>query len=417
MRIVEYPLSRLLNGAGFIMALGEATRVKTEARWKGTVLSTTIALLMLLPAGFYFSGQVQALQPAPSSCSQQELLDRELAIGGSVNETMASQTARTFLANLGLGSSTPWLYNSEVNSLALDTSTCSFSLQTVGVVFNTPAYAATRQLLTVTESPGLSAVVNLTLAEPGGTSAQAGGGWTGYEFNQSTEPVSGSWYVPSILGSEDHNCGYGQGGIGGLCVLAIWAGLTNTSGGAGLDGAAYLAQAGTDLWLDCTSSSGSCAASYFNWYQFLPNETFSVKLSQTVSPGDLVTELTYYNSTSKLYSIDLDDETRGEYEEINGPPGEMGPPGYGEFQAEDPLICGTTTCGVPPLPDFSEFTPEIADPLGHDYSCGTNCLLHQSYSPYRETPDIELSGLFYGKVVRPGNCISYTCYNLSWTPN
>jgi hypothetical protein len=379
--------------------------------------ATSIALLTLLPAAAFLSGQAQALQSGSSACSQQEILERELAVGVSVNATLASQTARTFLATLGPGTSTHWVYNSEVNSLVLDASTCAFSLQAVSVVFSADTPAPTDQLVTVTESPSLTAVVSVTSAEAGGVSAQSGAEWTGYEFTQGTQPVSGSWYVPSILGSEDYNCGYGQGGIGGLCALAIWAGLTNTSAGIGIDGNSYLAQGGTYLWLDCSSRSGSCASSYFNWYQFLPNDSSAVTLSQTVSPGDLVTELTYYNSTRGLYSVEVNDVSRGEYSEINGPPGEMSHPEYGEFQGEDPVVCVGAACGVPPLPDFSEFTPEIADPLGHDYSCGTNCLLDQTYTPYRDTPDIEVSDLFYGVAVRPGNCISYTCYNESWTPD
>jgi hypothetical protein len=140
-----------------------------------------------------------------------------------------------------------------------------------------------------------------------------------------------------------------------------------------------------------------------------------------------VDELTYYNATIGRYSVQINDVTRNSYDFIWGPKGEMAPPKYGEFEAEQPYFCTPNGgwCGNPPVPDFSMFTTSIAEPLFHTYDCGLNCLLglFHNGSMYRVIGGTSITDTapIRGVVIPPPapgesspNCLAYTCFNASY---
>jgi hypothetical protein len=154
------------------------------------------------------------------------------------------------------------------------------SVQTESVVLTSPQSSGGSQLL-ITEDPGLTTVLNVSL-EPRFSQSAQGGYWDGYENHQATskqlmEPTFAAWYVPSITGPNligPSDCSGGDG----YCVMTIWSGLTNSPRAEG----GGLAQAGTSLILSCSGTS--CTKTYKNWFEFLPNQTSSTFISNyTVS--------------------------------------------------------------------------------------------------------------------------------------
>jgi hypothetical protein len=193
----------------------------------------------------------------------------------------------------------------------------------------------------------------------------------------------------------------------------MWFGQVNGPGGS-----TGIAQGGTAMLLVCTEGilgGWSCPQTYQNWYEFFnPNKWEPyVTLPGTVNPGDLVDGLSEYNSTSHVYSEEVNDITQDRYDFASSPAGFMGPPDAGEFEVEDPA---PQDGGPLPVEDFSSFIPQMADPLGHQYGCGVNCLLDLSHWKYTSIPVVSASAPFYG--VKEGgqvNCQVYTCFNVSYS--
>ncbi len=336
------------------------------------------------------------------------MLEDEYVIGSHANATLASNFALDF-AGTAPGNGT-WQTNSVFSSMTLDSEACTLTLENVTVTLDDRAGGADNELQ-LTETPAMDRVLgerevqSIAMESSGATSE-----WTGYEMYQSASPAYGAWYVPSILKQEDNHCNNG-----GQCQYAIWTGQVNESGGAN-----GISQGGTLLVLSCTDTilGWKCPQTYEDWYEFYNPSAQNplVVLPGGVSPNDLVAAESIYNSSNNRYYVEVDDVSANEFDIANSSAGFMGPPIAGEFESEDPIEAGTDS--LFPVPEFSTFSPEIADPLGYTYSCGINCLLHNLNRTYESIPDVGLSDLLYKDSSPPegeGNCYSYTCFTLTYT--
>jgi hypothetical protein len=338
----------------------------------------------------------------------------ELAIGSTINATRARALANSsILTDEGEGNlsrASNLSFTSLNLNFSIEETECSVSLESVDVAFSATLTSGQTYLFIV-ENPSLTSVHGMFREASGSVSAATIPHWDGYELEKSTSPADGAWYVPYIQSNEGNHCG---GGIysWGKCDFLIWAGQANAAFGS-----TGLAQAGTELKMRCEWTLGgwTCPIYYEVWYEFFPYDSTIVPLWNTTS-GDLIEVVTSYNSTSKEYSLSIQDfGGNGWYKSdlVYSPAKFMGAPSWGEFQGEDPLNGGSPL----PVEKFSNLTVAMADPIGYAYGCGLNCLTGIYHHKYNNDSSIlQVTPLFYGVSEPPGvvNCETYTCFTESY---
>jgi len=121
-----------------------------------------------------------------------------------------------------------------------------------------------------------------------GDGTATSGNWSGYAvLGSSFQWAKGSWVVPAA------NCS----GVRGDQYTAFWVGLDGYS-------STTVEQTGTDS--DCVGSTPN----YYAWYEFYPNPSFEIS-SVPVKPGDVISALVYYNSSTEKFVAQIINETTG----------------------------------------------------------------------------------------------------------
>ena len=150
--------------------------------------------------------------------------------------------------------------------------------------------------------------------------------WSGYAvLGSSFQWAKGSWVVPTA------NCS----GVGKDQYAAFWVGLDGYT-------STTVEQTGTDS--DCVGTTPN----YYAWYEFYPKASFEIS-SVPVKPGDLISALVYYNSTTEKFIAEIINETTGKsFVTSSAVAGAVR--SSAEWIAEAP--CCTLSGGILPLSDF-----------------------------------------------------------------
>jgi peptidase A4-like protein len=113
--------------------------------------------------------------------------------------------------------------------------------------------------------------------------------WGGYAVRGSNiTDAKGSWIVPAVDCSENAKDHY----------AAFWTGIDGYS-------SSTVEQTGTDS--DCVKGQPS----YYAWFEFFPNPSFTVG-DFPVIPGDSIEAEVSYDETSQLFTVHLHDLTSGQ---------------------------------------------------------------------------------------------------------
>jgi hypothetical protein len=157
-----------------------------------------------------------------------------------------------------------------------------------------------------------------------GTSSSSN--WSGYAvLGSSFTWAQASWIVPTATCS----------GVRGAQYAAFWVGLDGYT-------SKTVEQTGTDS--DCDGATPS----YYAWYEFYPRASVNIA-SVPVRPGDAISALVYYDSSTGEFVIKITDETTGKtFEKSSAVSGAVR--SSAEWITEAP--CCTAGGGILPLSDF-----------------------------------------------------------------
>jgi hypothetical protein len=340
-----------------------------------------------------------------TTCSSADLAQKATARASLLDQHEALQTAlssadyaRVVVAN---GSEPRLNYSGEFVDSNVSTATCTVTPESVNVVFTVTEYGKTTSLI-LAENPSLTKVVNASVQIPGPSYGKTG--WNGWDFVTPGKTAFAEFSLPTAsVPSNSSHCG------GAECIVAVWGGLTNQAGGSN----GYIAQGGASLWMVCSKDifgQWHCPVSYSGWYEWADSPPVTCT-SFTPVPGNLISNLVTYNTTTNSYSITIEDISKSKSCTALSPSNfSMGSPQYGNFIIEDP-----GNAPHPPLAQFSSFTLVMADPLGYHYPGGTNDMLGLSTDPWSgQSNTISVGTPFYGHSDPPANCVSYTCYNVTY---
>jgi len=377
----------------------------------------SILIVAVIIVGFSGVAHATGMAAPPSSaCSPVQLSEEVVALDSTVNGTLAMRTAlesQAFQRTINAFPPTTELrFTSMFESWNFSNASCTVVLTGVNLVFTLTSSSGSVEL-SVTENPAQDSVIGVTATSELSVPAAVTGQWNGYAFSVAGSPAYGDWYVPSVTWAGGH-CGGGLLTFG-FCEFLTWVGQT-----VQLNGGNGISQAGSAQEVACTwifPTGWDCGSGYEMWYQFVPTDQYIVPCSGVaVHPGDLVSAESSYNATSNLYTVVAYD-----YASSNGCSSFQsmsmgGPPVYGDFIAEDPVLNG----GNPTIPNFSPFTISFGDPLGHYYPGGVNDLAPPSgppsYLQHQNPSSVSLTAPFYGVTEPPGvgNCLSYTCVSFTY---
>jgi hypothetical protein len=159
-----------------------------------------------------------------------------------------------------------------------------------------------------------------------GDGTATSGNWSGYAVQGSSfQWAKGSWVVPAA------NCS----GVAKDEYAAFWVGLDGYS-------STTVEQTGTDS--DCVGSTPN----YYAWYEFYPRASFEIS-SVPVKPGDVISALVSYNSTTNRFIAEIINETTGKSFKTSAAVASA-VRSSAEWIAEAP--CCTSGGGFLPLSDF-----------------------------------------------------------------
>jgi Peptidase A4 family len=150
--------------------------------------------------------------------------------------------------------------------------------------------------------------------------------WSGYAaLGSSFVWAKGSWIVPTATCT----------GVTRDQYAAFWVGLDGYS-------STTVEQTGTDS--DCDGATPS----YYAWYEFYPKASVEIT-SVPIKPGDAISAIVYYDSSTEKFIIEIIDETTGKsYATSSAVAGAVR--SSAEWITEAP--CCTLLGGILPLSDF-----------------------------------------------------------------
>jgi hypothetical protein len=268
------------------------------------------------------------------------------SLAGSLNPAQAISLAETTQQYHDYTTNSSVAYSSIFNTWSFD-SAANVTWQTVNVVFSLASSSRFYGYLVVTEDPALSGVSQVATQRTNMT-AGTSTTWSGYTFygnsnaNTAVYEAYSGWTVPSVSEPWSYACFFIH------CDLAVWPGLTATSGGG-----SAIVQAGTDSGLYCTSG---CSYYYYGWYEFYPSAGVTCS-NFPVSPSDSaaadVINHAEWGGSSTVYDIYVYDFTKGNTCSVtNQSFTSFTTPYYGQFIGERPSIGGSSA----QLPKFGSVT-------------------------------------------------------------
>jgi hypothetical protein len=237
------------------------------------VIFAVLLSMVLVETGF--SIQTSATSGNQTNCPTSVLGPQIDNLVSSVPTQSAQSLAQQYLSQHGWALQN-LTFNSFVNSLSFNLTSCAVTFQSVGVAYDSKSKNNT---LVLSENPEATVVRNLTIQEfnEKGTTY-----WSGYQFNYGKSyDVQARWSIPSASNPDSNHCWNGNQNI---CDLAIWTGESGSFGG-GSD----FAQGGTDSIVTCrfiTKVGWICTPSYDMWTDFPP--AGSVTCGGTPNKGDNV---------------------------------------------------------------------------------------------------------------------------------
>lgn len=365
-----------------------------------------VSVLVIAYSGVVRNAAADTDSAAP--CSGAELALKSVAAASLIDQAEALHTAiasNDYAQFVGSNESATGIeYSGVFETSNMSLATCTVEPESVNVVFTVPESGSSFTLV-LAENPTLSKVVNASVQVPSPRYVLTG--WNGWDFETVGRTAFAAFTLPTAsVPSNSSHCG------GAECIVAIWGGLTNQAGG-GTPPTGYIAQGGASLWMTCSKNlfnQWHCPVYYSGWYEWFPSGPVTCT-SFTPVPGDLLGDLVTYNQSTNGYSISIDDVTKGKSCTALSPSNfSMGSPQFGNFIAEDP-----GPAPHPILAQFSDFAFQMADPLGYHYTGGINDMLGLSRDPWTGQSNTIRDGTpFYGHSYPPANCVSYTCYNVTY---
>jgi hypothetical protein len=276
-----------------------------------------VALVTLTLAKASISFTSSTTTTSTNECSN-SIVAQLTTIDATLNETQALSLAQNSSAYQAASRNYTIAYNSWFDDFHFDNATCQITSTNIGESFVLETNNGPANIMEIFLDQQLTTVVTV-LTFPYVVHSDHGQRseiWSGYEMWWGSSPpypaiylAQMSYSLPTVTNPPLNPCinplNFSIG-----CDLAIWTGLTDKLSGD----PNFLAQTGSDEWLD-SCLYGSCL--YHNnvlWYQFLPNA--SVYCSGSASFGDKIVSYTRNEAANpggdpNKYDVYTYDNTQG----------------------------------------------------------------------------------------------------------
>ena len=298
------------------------------------ISSVLVSLLLVLPT---FSIQA-SFASSPTSCAATDLHSRLASLASDVSSQSAMILASQYLSAEGWAVQSI-TFNSIFYNLQFDKTTCQFTMQSVGVVYDSRARNVTIEVIENTQTTSVLNTTTHVLSIAGKTY------WSGYQFNHASSYDSETYWTVPRAGNPDTN--YCGNGFNQECILAVWIGESTSYGGQ-----TGFAQGGSFSVVNCLplpKGGWSCSSFYQLWYEY-PPAGWSVCTSN-VLPNDIVWGVVAWSSNTEY--VQIIDETSGAtcYSQKSG----VSEPSWVQFMAEFPSWSTPLGSGYYYLPYFTTF--------------------------------------------------------------
>jgi hypothetical protein len=314
---------------------------KTTA--KIAALSIIVAAMMLVPFSATLSASAAINQTTDISDECKDKISKQMhekAVPINDEKAKALVSAQKEFQTKSVGRDTRFANISHTWSFDKN---CDVTLVANTLTYYTYNGTNVEKVITVAVDPQITKTLSITEKDPMYYSTN----WAGYTMRGASSPgtvpvyeAKGKWTTPAASEPWSGACQAVH------CDVAIWPGLTNTSGGS-----TGIVQAGTDSGYSCI---GFCANFYDAWWELWPNPSNSC-FGFNLGSGHSITTDVWSNAKNggsvSLYNVSIIDATSGSSCSVSNQSfAQMGTPYYAQYIDERP---GDPSVRLPSFPDHS----------------------------------------------------------------
>jgi hypothetical protein len=252
-------------------------------------------------------------------------------------------------------------YNGLQDSWNIDPVTCTPTLDKVSAsYFLDDKSGNVKRVAVVTMDSQLSKIEKTEDYEPKYATTGTATLWAGYDFGgnagytTTVTAADNSFSYPTVSKPTNDNCFLSNTNHTPDCDLRVWAGLTDSLGGASTG---HLIQGGAGTEISCNSSGGACTTTYSLWHEELPNPIVTFT---TLTPGgthNVQTDILQNTSTPSTYDTYVRDSASTTVWHSTTTGYAMTAPTHADFMHERPNTVFTDNTKKPSiLPVFSVTT-------------------------------------------------------------